>query len=462
MKSRYYKVKFSIKKHTYLIICILLFTINLRSQTYVEKIFDFDIGDQVSDIIKLEGDGLLILGMTNIDGIGKNVFIRLNNNGDSIWTKVTNYYGYSIVQYDNSSFYIAAGISGVATLTKLDNDLNKIWKKTYPYGYGPSKLNKIQKSHNSQLIANYYFKWDIPSEPPRECLNAYDSTGAGLWSGNCYMVVDDIEQMSNDNYIRAVKSHYAGDTDFAIIEDSLGEFVGRYKFEESSRRTRLREIVLVDDTAIIIGTDRRQDLDNAFINIFKLDTDSISLQGHYSFFDSIGGIFSGCKGLNNSVLVTGNQLRNGRVVPFIFTFNSSGDSISTSYIDKFYNLSITNIISYENSFYAIGTIYNEDESQDIYFLKAPLDTVLVSIDKPVIEDQSNCVIYPIPATNKLFIKYSEPRRLRKYKLFSSTGQLLHNKQLMKNEIDVSDLRTGLYIIKLEFDHQILTRKLLIK
>jgi len=67
---------------------LLLIAMVSNSQTMVETIFDFGDFDVVTDIIKLEDEGFIILGETTTDSVHKSFFIRLNDNGDTLWTKL--------------------------------------------------------------------------------------------------------------------------------------------------------------------------------------------------------------------------------------------------------------------------------------------------------------------------------------------------------------------------------------
>lgn len=420
----------------------------VTAQPLVEMVFDFDNGDFVADIIKLEENGFIILGVTNIMGTGKNIFIKLNNNGDTLWTKITPYYGSSIVEYDSSFYYIAGSASGVGTLTKINKNLNKIWTKSYPYGYGPSRLSMIRKTQNQQLITNYYYKWDVPTEPPRECLRSHDTSGTVLWSGDCYMVVDDIEQSQNSNFMRVAKSYYDDYKDYIIVEDSSGNFI-YLKNLLGGWNSRLEEIVFYSDTAFVIGYDRINDEDSRFMKVFKVGIDSGNIFWQNIYIDPVGDISSACNGINNQILVTGRLLKDGIMVAYIFSFDSSGDSISTSYIDKFSDLRPVKIISYENSYYLVGTIYNDDESKDIYYLKAPLDTVLVNIPETSEVRKDMFKVMPNPASNKLNITLNTLAAGTEIRLYNSAGIVIRVIDLLPFQIeyivDISSLPTGMYV-----------------
>lgn len=447
------------------IICLLGFSLFVSSQPLVEKIFDFDNIDYASDIINLEEGGFLILGSTTIDGVGMNVFIRINENGDTLWTKTKPYYGNSIVQYDASHYYIAGSYTDGETgysygvLSKIDQNCDRIWLRTYPYSYGYSRLSNLKKSSNGELVLNWYRILEDWQTPPMECLNAYDTSGNVLWSADCSMVMNDFEQLPNENYIKLGKNDYGIHYDFISTYTSTGNYIDGLSLGDNSSAI-LNEIVLYGDTAFIAGT-------GDAINIFKIDTENSELIWQKEYLIYFCNIKSAYNGLNNEILITGNYKVDSYFQTFILTINSNGDSISTSYIDKFHIMNPAKIISNDESYYLIGTIENEDESKDIYFLKAPLDTVLVStkeINHTLVPNHFQ--ISPNPANNNVNFSIDiENHTELQIRIANINGIGVYNKLIAPNQtqhqIDISAWQSGIYIITLLQDGKILQREKLI-
>ena len=432
------------------LVYILFVSVLVLGQPLVETVFDFNNVDYVNDIIELEEGGFLILGATTIDGVGKNVFIRINDNGDTLWTKIKPYYGYSIVQYDSLYYYISGSyISGVTgfsdgVLNKLDNNFNRLWIKTFSSNTAWMKLSNIKKSRNNELLLNWYRIFDDWQTPPLECLNAYDTSGNALWGAGCSMAMKDFEQLPNKNLIKLGKDGY-GYNDYVRVYDSAGNYV--YNIDLVGHGyTILNEIILSGDTAFIIG---RED---GIIRVHKIETDTGVVVWEKQYFD--GNVVSACNGMENQMLITGTSTIDNNISAYVFRINSEGDSLSTSVIDKFYNLQPRKIISNNENFYLIGTIEYEDESKDIYFLKAPLDTVLVGgreIISGKLQDLFN--VYPNPAKTKITVSLQfagqQAISLRTYNL---NGQEIYNKTISSNstkhEIDISNWQPGIYVLGL--------------
>jgi hypothetical protein len=62
--------------------------------------------------------------------------------------------------------------------------------------------------------------------------------------------------------------------------------------------------------------------------------------------------------------------------------------------------------------------------------------------------ESNINLYPNPTTNKIVIKNSAKLEIESISISDLNGQLLFNTEIDMNEIDLSGLSSGIYILKL--------------
>jgi len=64
---------------------------------------------------------------------------------------------------------------------------------------------------------------------------------------------------------------------------------------------------------------------------------------------------------------------------------------------------------------------------------------------------SGIIIYPNPASDKLFVEFMENDIYREIKVFNSRGQLIYseNEGGRKNQIDISRLETGLLVVQIK-------------
>lgn len=439
---------------------ITVFVSQSMSQTYIERTFDFDSIDYAADVIKLNNGEFLLLSIASSNSGRYNVFQFLDQNGNTIQTMETPYYGGSIVEFD-SCFYIAGSIDSSGALYKLDKNLNLIWAKNFQNDYGWVNFGSINQINQQRLIYSFkvtpYDSWF----PPYDRLAYCDTSGNILWKKGEYLSIRNISVLSNGN-IFSVGEVYNNDPFTRIMNyDTLG--TNNYSTSIGEDYDIIGSSVMFNDTALLILDVTSIGSENDYIKLFNVNTNNGNIIWEkITFINNSSTVNTACHGLNNEILAAGTCKRDNKNAAFIFRFNSNGDSISTSYIDKYHDLRPSKIISYDNSFYMIGTLFKQDGTRDGYFLKAPLDTVLVKINKPSITEQLHCKIYPNPANDKLFITYSGLEKLIQYKLFNSSGQVVLNDQFNQSEIDVSNLNPGLYIIELEFDNQIISKKIIIE
>ncbi len=71
-------------------------------------------------------------------------------------------------------------------------------------------------------------------------------------------------------------------------------------------------------------------------------------------------------------------------------------------------------------------------------------------------------IYPNPATKEIFIKSKNRLRIKKIIIYNQLGQVVLNRYEIKENIDISTLRQGMYIVELESNELKIREKLIIK
>ncbi len=430
-----------------------------NSQTMVETIFDFGDFDVVTDIIKLEDEGFIILGETTTDSVHKSFFIRLNDNGDTLWTKLTPYYGSYIVEYDSSHYYLSGtkkiNSLNYSTIAKLDKSLSVIWMKSR---WG--KSFKIDKNINGHLVLIYTS--DPPSEyPPDAEINIYDTNGNLIMEKGHFMFMADLDILSNGNMFCTGVDGYQE----VRYRYSMWDTTGSQLFASDTDDTYTYGItgVLFHDTAIVINNLWES---TSFYNlkISKMDSESgaILFEKVYLRLQNPRH-FTADTGLNNQLLVAGSyEYAENKTGIFIFTFTSNGDSISTSYIDKFRYIRPSKIITYDDSYYLIGVKSNGYNTySDVYFLKAPLDTVMVSIYDNRIFTQECFEVSPNPANSKLYFTLEDLASGTEIRLNNNSGIMVNAIKILpgqkKYEMNISSLSPGLYVAILMDKGRILDR-----
>jgi hypothetical protein len=116
----------------------------------------------------------------------------------------------------------------------------------------------------------------------------------------------------------------------------------------------------------------------------------------------------------------------------------------------------------------VNTVYNDNgrlfacpNSNGLYYR----DDFYVSVDDGhADEDQGNegLLIYPNPASDRIFIQDPEDNEIIKVRIFNSQGQLIQSNDYEFDYIDVSNLKAGLHIAEIQSCQYICRKKLIIK
>jgi len=81
---------------------------------------------------------------------------------------------------------------------------------------------------------------------------------------------------------------------------------------------------------------------------------------------------------------------------------------------------------------------------------------------PDINNESEFMIFPNPAQNKIFISAKEGNKIIEVNIFNQLGQKVISEKQLTNVIDISKLRQGIYIIELVSDNSRIREKLIVK
>lgn len=76
--------------------------------------------------------------------------------------------------------------------------------------------------------------------------------------------------------------------------------------------------------------------------------------------------------------------------------------------------------------------------------------------------RSDVKLFPNPTKNKITICYTSNENILSYNIYDISGQKNQSGTYIKNEIDVSKLKSGLYIIELEFENSREIKKIIIE
>ncbi len=452
-------------KQIFTIAFLVILIVQVNSQNTVETVFDFNNMDHVADFIELDDGGFLILGSSREGFLGDyhKVLIRLNENGDTLWTKIDSVYlGGSVVQYDSNYFYFAGGSSSNGILTKTNSDYEIIWQNEEISGengyYSYSGINKL---NNNRLIFKRESGPNDGNYPPNIRCLIVDTTGNYIWGGSSFPesilpVNDSVFLVSgfDDIYYpdHANLKRWPSNEPYSNIPD----------YKSLLGYTYNSEIVSQGDTAFIVGWHNETNIQLVAANLNNGDI----LFTETFVFPYSSRTKSICKAGNDNMLALISHNSNGLESTLVFNFNSSGDSISTSVIDKFDMLRPVKVLFKNGYMYIVANIcdFNEEGMfyyKDIYFLKAPVDTVMVSQrEVQTLINGKHFLISPNPAKIKVSVLLNiEVWESRQLKVTSLNGAEVYNKtippNITKHEIDISNWQAGIYVLSLYEEGELL-------
>ncbi len=122
----------------------------------------------------------------------------------------------------------------------------------------------------------------------------------------------------------------------------------------------------------------------------------------------------------------------------------------TSQLDPIIDTSAnyTGDVSYNTGeVYVIFTIQN-----DFIVSKDPQEIVNDIIEESTTD--KSITIYPNPVTNILTITTSDKKRIDKITIFSMDGRIILNQEIQNNQVDLTNLPVGSYILKTDYSESI--------
>ncbi len=191
--------------------------------------------------------------------------------------------------------------------------------------------------------------------------------------------------------------------------------------------------------------------------------DKIWEKGYFDYENYINGthleitnddkfIFSGILNYHTSFMMkTGN---NGVPIWIRYFENDSNDYLYPAYINE----------TYDDGYFLAGT----DNFQKLSMLKIFEENLVYNVDYEVITNLNDeltddlFTIFPNPATNYISIELKDGNKAG-LNITDLTGKTVFTKSLDEkhNQVDISDLINGVYIVKLNILHKTYTNKLII-
>jgi len=456
------------KRYT-LIIYLIMVSCNIYSQQEVEVIFDFSPMDYVYDFIKLEKGGFLMLAAKQNGLSIDQLYVKLDENGDTV--SIFQTYDQSAIEIiDIDSFYYEVGYGAAmtgGTLLKRDSLFNHgIGREFGSVGSRTSHAHCIKKTkdNNLILIVDYY---DVHSGGGYSTLSILDKTNLeDIWSLGEIGIYSYVE-LNDSSIISCGLSRSKTDYITKIFRhDNKGHAIYSTPLPGISMSPQIETLVF-EKSAFLAYRANVNNTVNNYLTLSKVDVENGTVLWSKSYFKNLNAkLISSCNGYGNNMIILGTCLNDNKEIPYIFTFNTRGDSLSTLFIDKFDSLIPKKVIASDDYCYLVGTIIDNTNQRDIYFLKTLLDTTNISMVDSVGEIQEYFTVFPNPMNNVFWLKtnYVTSQKL-KLVATSINGSQSHRIELISDypyhQINTSKWHSGVYILALYEDQTLKQTKKII-
>lgn len=381
--------------------------VNNAGTSQWEKAFGTSSEEWANDVILTNDGNYLIAGYSSATAQRYGFVVKLNTNGDTIWTKIgftsniNKMQEFYSVQNTSDNCYIFCGYENDIPsnmmnilIVKTNSDGTVIWSKTFG-GTTNHVGNDVVQVANGFVITGRKFFNTTDYDP---ILLKTDLSGNPVWLKNYSGSTEKDEMFSvdktNDNGFLLAGKYRNGNKDVFIIKtDSTGIFQWSKTF---------------GSTGLDIGYVGKQTNDGGYVIVGSTTSQGEGLEDIYVIKTDAEG-----KICNNfpSITVSTNTAIQGN--PTIFTPVITGGNGNLSFIwngsDGF--SSTDSIPSYifpsgpGNYHYSVSVTDNSTCIGSFYCLDSCVTTVLTSSTDEFFNDNSNLYIYPVPFDSYIYINY---------------------------------------------------------
>ncbi len=467
-------------KTIFTLIFILFLSSSLKAQNNFEKVID-TLGSAFASCVKETFDGgYVICGESTLGGNDVSI-IKFDSLGNIEWAKVYGGFGMDagadIEQTPDSGYIVDAGFNtGLNSQTwvlRLDVNGDTLWTQKYSLGSGATDAYNMAVGIGGYLGITGTYKNNNTSQLEAFLL-LIDSSGTLLNSKTNYFNIKSeghaLVQLSNANFlITGIKSNGLTNPEIFLIKTNpFGDTIWT-KAYGTSKVNNAFDIQATNDGGFVIAGYRFNNLCPCY-NSYVIKTDmngdtlwtKLYLDGHESIAYSIeqttdgGYIIAGtsyASGVNNFYDL------------FLMKINSVGDTLWSRQFggnapDYGYFVRQTKdggyIVSGSTSSYG-----------GIYLIKTDsLGRVNSSTGTVEINNPLDFSIFPNPNNGVFSLQVKGISKLHSFiEIYNLNGERVYTCQLTnnsKNNINLSFLNTGLYVVLLKSDDKIYTKKISIQ
>lgn len=477
------------KRTCFCLFLFLILTLSLRGQVRFSKYYDYNkYTDLATDVVPLGDSGYFTVSQsidhTQEDTLNSVVsslcFIRIDINGDTLWTRPYRKKGYFITgtYIVKTSFgYLFSG-SQVDLVAKKENNIREniiVWAlneegdtlytrnyslsigadipmriiSTYDSGYAVYGQTCTQTGNNCD-----YFLMKLDSLGNRQWTKTYTQTSTSFENPASFL------QDSLGNYYLLGQSTISGIMKCLLIKtDKNGMMLWKRVYSDHPRQSSSGITSLRDGNLLLTGgfNTNISGTGSSIANIIKIDTAGSKLwekvygQKQENFY---GAVEESNGDLTLVGINTIADTSKSRPCGWLMRVSSSGDSL----FQRIYNLHpiwqeiLYSINKTADGYIMVGTSNNPANAStkvDAWLLKVDnwgcLEEGCQNTGIAYENHYTPIAVYPNPATNTLNLATS--LKLATYHIFNHFGVSVRSGLITDNTISVADLAPGLYVIR---------------
>lgn len=472
------------KKFTLLLILLHCF-LKTSAQNTFEKVID-TLGNSGATCIQETFDGgYIFCGSTTVGG-NRILINKIDSIGTIEWVKQYSATGSENVTYIEQtpdSGYIVNGSYNIGPntkswLLKLDANGDTLWTKTFSVGVGatePPENNSMAVFNNSiyGLIGNYQTTFPIASYASfMSVLNNGILLSAKLYGTTAYGTGASAINQTNDGFIIGGSQLNANgvSTDCYLVRtDPYGDTLWTRTFNFSNSEV-IKSVKKTPDGGLIAGG-LFFNPSSLEYNILILKTDSLgdtlwSKQYWQNFSENIYGMEQTSDGGYVITGYTTTPLGQTAALMLLKT-DSVGNIEWTKLYGSGNQLSLgTYIKQTKDRGFIICGLNNNVGNGGTYLIKTDsLGNVLTGLDVPELNNQISLLVYPNPVSEEITVKAKNiVSKNALLAIYNITGKCVYNSIIQNNEtttIDVKCLANGIYMMQVTSEDSRLSRKIVV-
>ena len=485
-----------------LLFLLLLFSTNLFAQNRFSSLYNsVERGSDLTTEVQTLRDGYLFCS-ASAGGVGPDTLnyakqflyiVKTDFKGDTIWSKVYYKKAYGLgarisISMSDSTFLLVGRIIDYVAykdsnflrdifLVKINLYGDTLWTKKISLGHGDELVSKVTKT----LDGGYVIYGQACNQAITNCDNfiiKLDSNANLLFTKKYSFNNLSFEQSGGIVELSDSCLYLFGNTELAIDEenaflikiDKKGNVIWQKRYGMDSFR-RIGISIHKFNTGLLLNIIKATNLsESGDALLMNIDTSgSIIWQKTYGGNGS-DALFNLFISNDNFILAVGGsqsfKSTNDNVGWFL-KMNSNGDTLWQRVFSSINipditsdNATLFDIKPSQDGFIILGNAYRKGVSpidQDVWLLKVDSMGCLyqncitptgVDVEEKEIQE---LIIYPNPASNKIAIRSNS--NYNHYYIFNLYGQPILEGDLQANEINISELSKGLFILKLANDKE---------